>query len=133
MHQARDLTVLCWVSWGGVVPWLLCLTDTEKDVGGWLYNEVNLYPHKKCQFLAGHSIKLPEELTYLITDLDQCMAGGWQGWVLRFLGLDISELQVKFFMLSVFDVNKELHMISEVKIGPIMLKIFGTWFFEIEN
>ena len=34
---------------------------------------------------------------------------------MRFLGLDIMEMQARFFMLSVFDVNKEPHMISEVQ------------------
>ena len=34
---------------------------------------------------------------------------------MRFLGLDIREMQVRFFMLSVFDVVKEPHMISEVQ------------------
>ena len=44
------------------------MTDIEKDVGGWLYNEVNLYPLKECQFLAYRSIELPEELIFLVTD-----------------------------------------------------------------
>ena len=34
---------------------------------------------------------------------------------MRFLGLAIREMQVRFFMLFVFDVIKEQHMISEVQ------------------
>ena len=49
-------------------------------------------------------------MIFLVTDMDQCMAGGWQGLVLRFLGLAIKEMQVRFFMLSVFDVIKEPHL-----------------------
>ena len=89
MHRERDLAVSCWVSWSGVDLWLGCLTETEKDVGGWLYNEVNLYNLKECQFLA---IKLSEELIFLVTDMDQCMAGGWRSWVLRFFGLGNREI-----------------------------------------
>ena len=48
------------------------MTETEKDVGGWLYNEVNLYPLKECLFLACRGIKLHEELIFLVTDTDQC-------------------------------------------------------------
>ena len=56
------------------------MTEIEKDVGGWLYNEVNLYPPKECQFFACRSIKLPEELTFLVTDMDECMAGEVEHW-----------------------------------------------------
>ena len=54
-------------------------SETEKYVGGWLYKEVNLYSLKEYLFLACRSIKLPKELIFLVTDMDQCMAGGWQG------------------------------------------------------
>ena len=90
------------------------MTDVEKDVGCWLYKEINLYPLKQCQFMACRSVKLPEELIFLVTNMDQCMAGGWQGGFLRFLGLDIREMQVRLFMLSVLEIIKEPHMIFEV-------------------
>ena len=61
-------------------------------------------------------LKLPQELIFLVnTDMDQFMTGGWQGRALRFLGSDIREIQVRFFMSSVFGVIKELHMISEAQ------------------
>ena len=50
------------------------MTEIEKDVGGWLYNEVSLYPLKECQFLACRNIRLPKELIFLVTDMGQCMA-----------------------------------------------------------
>ena len=48
------------------------MTEIEKDVGGWLYNKVNLYPLDECQFLVCGSIRLPEELIFLVTDMGQC-------------------------------------------------------------
>ena len=65
----KDISLFCTESAEVVPSSDLCLTEIEKDVGGWLYNEVNLYPLKECQFLACHSLKLHEESTFLVTDM----------------------------------------------------------------